>query len=64
MELGEFILNGPAKEIGDDQRVAASYLGFQHGESSALRSTSPPNALPLPAAGRVGVKWGYSRWIR
>ena len=36
MELGEFIMNGSAKEIGGDQRVAASYLGFQHGEASAL----------------------------
>ncbi|WP_213773362.1 ABC transporter ATP-binding protein [Bradyrhizobium sp. dw_78] len=34
MELGEFILNGPAGEIAANQRVAASYLGFQHeGES-------------------------------
>jgi branched-chain amino acid transport system ATP-binding protein len=30
MELGEFILNGPASEIATNQRVAASYLGFQH----------------------------------
>ncbi|MCX7307932.1 MAG: ABC transporter ATP-binding protein [Afipia sp.] len=29
MELGEFIMNGSAKEISDDPRVAASYLGFQ-----------------------------------
>ena len=36
MELGEFIMNGSAKDIGADQRVAASYLGFQHGEPSAL----------------------------
>jgi branched-chain amino acid transport system ATP-binding protein len=28
MELGEFILNGPAAEIAANQRVAASYLGF------------------------------------
>jgi len=28
MELGEFILNGPAKEVAADPRVAASYLGF------------------------------------
>ena len=34
MELGEFVLNGKAKEVASDQRVAASYLGFQHeGES-------------------------------
>jgi branched-chain amino acid transport system ATP-binding protein len=34
MELGEFILNGPARDIASNQRVAASYLGFQHeGES-------------------------------
>jgi branched-chain amino acid transport system ATP-binding protein len=34
MELGEFILNGPAREIAANARVAASYLGFQHeGES-------------------------------
>jgi len=28
MELGEFILNGPAKVVAADARVAASYLGF------------------------------------
>jgi branched-chain amino acid transport system ATP-binding protein len=34
MELGEFVLDGPAKDIAANQRVAASYLGFQHeGES-------------------------------
>jgi branched-chain amino acid transport system ATP-binding protein len=34
MELGEFILSGSAKDIAANQRVAASYLGFQHeGES-------------------------------
>jgi branched-chain amino acid transport system ATP-binding protein len=36
MELGEFILNGPAGEIASDQRVAASYLGFQHEGPSAI----------------------------
>jgi branched-chain amino acid transport system ATP-binding protein len=30
MELGEFILNGTANDIAANQRVAASYLGFQH----------------------------------
>jgi branched-chain amino acid transport system ATP-binding protein len=30
MELGEFILDGPAADIASNQRVAASYLGFQH----------------------------------
>jgi branched-chain amino acid transport system ATP-binding protein len=29
MELGEFVLNGLAREIAADPRVAASYLGFQ-----------------------------------
>jgi branched-chain amino acid transport system ATP-binding protein len=34
MELGEFILNGPASEIATNARVVASYLGFTHeGES-------------------------------
>ena len=34
MELGEFVLNGPANEIASNARVAASYLGFTHeGES-------------------------------
>ena len=28
MELGEFILDGPAKDIAANARVAASYLGF------------------------------------
>jgi branched-chain amino acid transport system ATP-binding protein len=36
MELGEFVLNGPANEVGADQRVAASYLGFQHQGESAI----------------------------
>jgi branched-chain amino acid transport system ATP-binding protein len=36
MELGEFIMSGTAAEIGGDQRVVASYLGFQHGGDSAL----------------------------
>ena len=30
MELGEFVLNGPAAEMASNSRVAASYLGFQH----------------------------------
>jgi branched-chain amino acid transport system ATP-binding protein len=30
MELGEFILDGPAKDIAANTRVAASYLGFTH----------------------------------
>jgi branched-chain amino acid transport system ATP-binding protein len=36
MELGEFILNGPAAEIAANQRVAASYLGFTHEGESAI----------------------------
>jgi branched-chain amino acid transport system ATP-binding protein len=36
MELGEFVLNGAAKEIASDQRVVASYLGFQHEGASAV----------------------------
>jgi branched-chain amino acid transport system ATP-binding protein len=36
MELGEFILNGPANEIAANQRVAASYLGFQHEGTSGV----------------------------
>jgi branched-chain amino acid transport system ATP-binding protein len=36
MELGEFILNGPAGEIAANQRVAASYLGFTHEGASAV----------------------------
>ncbi|MBS0528983.1 MAG: ABC transporter ATP-binding protein [Proteobacteria bacterium] len=30
MELGEFVLDGPAAEIATNQQVVASYLGFQH----------------------------------
>jgi branched-chain amino acid transport system ATP-binding protein len=30
MELGEFVLNGPASEIATNQQVVASYLGLQH----------------------------------
>jgi branched-chain amino acid transport system ATP-binding protein len=36
MELGEFILNGPASDIAANQRVAASYLGFTHKGESAV----------------------------
>jgi branched-chain amino acid transport system ATP-binding protein len=36
MELGEFVLNGAAHEIASDQRVVASYLGFQHEGASAI----------------------------
>ena len=36
MELGEFILSGPAKDIASNQRVAASYLGFQHEGASGI----------------------------
>jgi branched-chain amino acid transport system ATP-binding protein len=30
MELGEFVLSGNAEELATNERVAASYLGFQH----------------------------------
>ena len=36
MELGEFVLNGPAAEMASNSRVAASYLGFQHDGSTAI----------------------------
>ena len=36
MELGEFILNGPAADIASNQRVVASYLGFQHEGKSGI----------------------------
>jgi len=36
MELGEFILNGPATEIAANQRVVTSYLGFQHEGASGI----------------------------
>src|SRR2546423_3303178 len=36
MELGEFILDGPARDIATNQCVAASYLGFQHEGTSAI----------------------------
>jgi branched-chain amino acid transport system ATP-binding protein len=36
MELGEFILSGPAREIASNERVAASYLGFQHEGASGI----------------------------
>jgi branched-chain amino acid transport system ATP-binding protein len=34
MELGEFILDGPASKVAADARVAASYLGFAQNEAS------------------------------
>ena len=36
MELGEFVLNGKASDIAANERVAASYLGFQHEAASAI----------------------------
>jgi len=36
MELGEFVLNGPAVEMASNSRVAASYLGFQHDGGGAI----------------------------
>jgi branched-chain amino acid transport system ATP-binding protein len=36
MELGEFILEGKAGDIAANERVAASYLGFQHEAQSAI----------------------------
>jgi branched-chain amino acid transport system ATP-binding protein len=36
MELGEFVLNGPAAEMASNSRVAASYLGFQHEGNGAV----------------------------
>jgi branched-chain amino acid transport system ATP-binding protein len=36
MELGEFILDGPAKAVAADSRVAASYLGFAENEASGI----------------------------
>ena len=36
MELGEFVLAGPATEIAANKGVAASYLGFQHEGESAI----------------------------
>ena len=36
MELGEFVLEGKASEMATNERVAASYLGFQHEGQSAV----------------------------
>src|SRR6201987_3908386 len=36
MELGEFVLDGNAAELSTNERVAASYLGFQHEGESEL----------------------------
>jgi branched-chain amino acid transport system ATP-binding protein len=36
MELGEFILDGAASDIARNQRVVASYLGFQHEGASEI----------------------------
>ena len=35
MELGEFILNGPARDIAANARVAASYLGFAESKGAS-----------------------------
>jgi branched-chain amino acid transport system ATP-binding protein len=40
MELGEFVLSGSAKDIASNQRVAASYLGFQHEGASEISGRS------------------------
>jgi branched-chain amino acid transport system ATP-binding protein len=36
MELGEFVLQGPASELATNERVAASYLGFTHEGASLV----------------------------
>jgi branched-chain amino acid transport system ATP-binding protein len=36
MELGEFVLQGPASDLATNARVAASYLGFTHEGASAV----------------------------
>jgi branched-chain amino acid transport system ATP-binding protein len=36
MELGEFVLSGPASELATNERVAASYLGFTHEGASSV----------------------------
>ncbi len=36
MELGKFVLQGPASELATNERVAASYLGFTHEGASAV----------------------------
>jgi branched-chain amino acid transport system ATP-binding protein len=36
MELGEFILDGAARDIASNARVVASYLGFQHEGTSTI----------------------------
>jgi branched-chain amino acid transport system ATP-binding protein len=36
MELGEFVLSGKAKDVAANERVAASYLGFQHEGATAI----------------------------
>jgi branched-chain amino acid transport system ATP-binding protein len=36
MELGEFVLSGKASDIAANERVAASYLGFQHEGANVL----------------------------
>ena len=36
MELGEFVLDGKASDIANNDRVVASYLGFQHEGTSAI----------------------------
>jgi branched-chain amino acid transport system ATP-binding protein len=36
MELGEFILDGAARDIASNARVVASYLGFQHEGTSRI----------------------------
>jgi branched-chain amino acid transport system ATP-binding protein len=36
MELGEFVLDGNASDIASNQRVVASYLGFQHEGASTI----------------------------
>ena len=61
MELGEFILNGPAADIAGNQRVVASYLGFQHEGAErdlvgwvgkgARRRRDPPSLVAMHGGG-------------
>jgi energy-coupling factor transporter ATP-binding protein EcfA2 len=53
MELGEFVMSGSAKEISGDQRVVASYLGFQHGEESSSECFSA-GCGPIRSSRRPG----------
>ena len=66
MEFGEFILNGPASDIANNARVAASYLGLPHEGESAVRAqpSCPAQAgHPVIRGREISISDDGDHWI-